>query len=109
MVIRRIFSCFLIAMLVVAFWAGAQEPEPDVGTIVGEVEVAAEDDEGNVIAVSIYDGEWGSVLVADNARGRELLDLVGSTVEATGMITELGDGEDFDYEILVQSYEVFED
>ena len=112
---QRVFSCLVIAMLVGAFWAqapakeGAQGSEPEVDTVVGEVEAAAEDDEGNIIAVSIYDGEWGSILVAENAKGQELLDLVGSTVEATGMITELGAEEDFDYEILVQSYKIVED
>jgi hypothetical protein len=108
-------SCFGMAMLVSALWAQvpaverAQGAEPDVDTVVGEVEVVDEDDEGNVTAVSIYDSELGSVLVADNGKGRELLELVGSTVEATGMITELGDDQDFGYEIVVQTYVILED
>jgi hypothetical protein len=85
------------------------EEDPEVGTIVGEIDVASEDDEGNVTGVWIYDGEWGSVLVASTGKGRELLTHVGATVEATGILTELGEEDDFDYQIQIQSYKLLED
>lgn len=112
---RRIRSIGPIAMgvfaLLVAGSLIAQGQDDDARegqeTVFGRVMVAEENDDGEVLAVSIDDADWGPVLVASNGRGRELVELVGAFVEATGRIDEL-DEEEFSYIIHVEAYSVIE-
>jgi hypothetical protein len=78
-------------------------------TIQGEVEVAWQDEEGNVTAVFLHDPEWGSVLISDAGKGHELLQHVGKQVEVAGSMEELGEDEEFDYEITVSSYTILDE
>lgn len=77
---------------------------PDKETITGEVTAVEWDDNDQVTAVAITvtreiqddQGEPLSVMedyyVMDTAKGRELLKLVGKTVQATGEVTEDEEG-----------------
>jgi len=80
----------------------------EMDVISGEVEAADFDEDGNVVAVSIYDMQWGAVLVRGEGRGAELLKQVGAIVTATGHIEELDDDSAYQYAIRVESYTVDE-
>jgi hypothetical protein len=85
----------------VAVWG-----EEDV-TIEGEIEEAEYDEErGTVTTVSIWDSEWGSVLISNQGKGRELLSQIGAVAKVTGTIRELDDGSGFAYVIQVSSYTI---
>jgi hypothetical protein len=73
-------------------------------TITGVVQAADWDDEDNVIAVTILaDGE--EYFVENNAKGKELLEQVGKSVRATGMVETDEDGF---RSITVSSFEILE-
>lgn len=80
-------------------------PDKEV-TITGVVEKAAVDENGKVIAVEIQE-EWleGTeyYLVNDDAKGNELLGLVGKKVEVTGVVDE---DEDDNKILTVKSFSV---
>jgi hypothetical protein len=77
-------------------------------TITGEVEAVERDEQNTPTAVSLFDSEWGEVLIAPTGRGKELLKHVGALVEATGRIEELADNGDFIYQMTVQSFNILE-
>ena len=75
-------------------------------TLKGYIEVAEYDDDENVASVSIYDSEWGSVLISNEGRGSELRKHVDADVELTGQIVELDDDSGYSYAIKVISFKV---
>jgi hypothetical protein len=76
-------------------------------TIEGEIEEGEYDGEsGAPVNVSIWDSEWGSVLVSTQGKGRELLNHIGAVAKVTGTIRELDDGSGFPYVIQVSSYTI---
>jgi len=75
-------------------------------TLKGYIEVAEYDDDENVASVSIYDSEWGSVLISNEGRGSELRKHVDADVELTGQIVELDDDSGYSYAIKVTSFKV---
>jgi hypothetical protein len=75
-------------------------------TLNGYIEVAEYDDDENVASVSIYDSEWGSVLISNEGRGSELRKHVDADVELTGQIVELDDDSGYSYAIKVTSFKV---
>jgi hypothetical protein len=98
----------LAVVLLLLFGPVAVWGEEDV-TIEGEIEEAEYDEEsGAVTTVSIWDSEWGSVLVSNQGKGRELLNHVGAVAKVTGTIRELDDGSGFPYVIQVSSYTIEE-
>lgn len=98
----------LIACAVVALAGALAFANEDPTTLSGEIEIAQTDDDGNVKAVAIYDVEWGSVLISNNEKGKELLKHVGELATVNGTIVELDEESDYLYEIRVTSY-VIED
>jgi hypothetical protein len=102
------FATLPIVILVLLLGASIASSEETV-TLEGEVEPAAYDEEGGrLLSVSIYDLEWGSVLVTSHGKGGELLEHVGAIVRATGSITEARDDSGYVYVIEVSSYTVIE-
>lgn len=96
----------------IAFLAGVALAESEAWrqTVKGEVQEVETDADGNVLRVSIDDGEWGPVLVADDARGRELARHVGEEVAATGKMHELEEEENpFEYLIVVETFTFLDD
>jgi hypothetical protein len=99
----------LAAAVVAGLLAGSGLAEENsAATIRGEVEAAQYDDQDRVIQVSIFDGEWGAVLVLNEGRGRELLKHVGAIVSATGQLSEIDDESGYLYAIRVESYKLDE-
>ena len=74
----------------------------------GEIEPADYDDDGEVTAVSIYDDEWGDVLISLQGKGKELLEHVGAVAEIRGTVRELEDDSGYSYAIRVTAYEIQE-
>jgi hypothetical protein len=85
----------------------AEEDQKQV-TITGEIEAVDYDEQDMPTAVSVFDAEWGEVLIAHTGKGKELLKQVGALVELTGRIEELADNGDFVYQLTVQSYTILE-
>ena len=77
-----------------------------VVTLKGYIDIAESDDDGNVASVSIYDSEWGSVLISKEGKGSELLKHVDAEVELTGQIVELDDDSGYAYVITVASFKL---
>ena len=111
-----IFStfCIILAIFLLNNSLVAQE-EPEVKTIQGTVVATEWDEDDNVSGVAIsvvvepedeteeaYVEEY---IVADNAKGHELLNLVGEEVEATGTLETDEDGY---ITITVMSYKIME-
>jgi hypothetical protein len=108
--IQRIAGASRVATLTIAFgllFTGAPaQANDELVTLKGYIEIAAYDDEGNVAAVSIYDEEWGQVLVHNQGKGSQLLNHVDADVELTGQIVELDDDSGFSYAITVAGFKV---
>ena len=103
--ILAVFAALAAALLVLAGTQTAWAAESV--TIEGDIEEAEYDPEtDDVISVSIWDAELGSVLIANSGKGRELLGHVGDEVRVTGIINEFDEESGFDYVMDVTSYEV---
>jgi hypothetical protein len=74
-------------------------------TVHGELGIAEEDDDGNVTRVYVYDLDRGSVLVADTAKGRELIRHLGSRVKVEGKLAESADPA-YDWMIEVTAFAI---
>lgn len=88
-----------------SFAAENAEPGKPV-TVTGNVEKAALDEKGNIIAVEIWAEEgdaYDYYLVDDTPRGNELIPLVGKRVRVTGTVEEDEDGNKI---IIVTGYSV---
>lgn len=70
-------------------------------TIVGEVLMAEENADGNATQAGIWTDDDDYYLVARDAKGKELLKLIGKRVSMTGTITEEADDDSV---ITVASY-----
>ena len=92
-----------ILVLLTSFGRPAVGKSHGEQVIAGEVFVEEYDGSGEVSSVSILDESWGKVLVSPAGKGLELLDRIGSYVEATGTVDETDEG---DYIITVKSYKV---
>jgi hypothetical protein len=93
--------CALTITLLFALVAVAEEEEEGV---IGTVTAASKDSGGKVTAVKIVTDE-GEYLVANNEKGKELLNLVDKDVDASGAIKESGGKKT----ITVTEYEVIEE
>ncbi len=108
---RLFFICllllgFVFTSPVYAGQKGAPPPPDKDVTITGVVGKAAVDENDKVIAVEIQEdrsGETEYYLVNDDAKGNELLALVGKKVEVTGVVDE---DEDENKILTVKSYSV---
>lgn len=98
----------MVALAMSASCLGPVTAETEAVTLTGEVEAADFDDDGGVAAVAIYDFEWGSVLVAGDSKGKELLDHVGDVVRASGYVEPLDDDSGYFHLIRIQSYSIEE-
>ena len=100
----------LAAGFVLAIGAAAGRPASGEAhgeqTLVGEVFAEQYDENGEVSGVSIFDDNWGTVMVSPAGQGRELLSRVGMLVEATGEVEETEEG---DYVITVKRYRIVQD
>jgi hypothetical protein len=95
--------------LLVAFCALPAIAEEEEATISGEIEVADySEEDGSVTAVSVFDVEWGDVLISNEGKGRELLNHVGAETTIVGRIFDLDDDSGYLYEIRVSSYVIDE-
>jgi len=82
---------------------------PQEATIAGMVQGIDKDSDGNPQRVCIQDDNLGSpVLVVADEKGKELLGLVGSQVEATGTLehTDEATVEGYDFQIRIKTYKV---
>jgi hypothetical protein len=95
------FPVLCCAAIFLAFGHGIAETEV---TITGMLEPAEMDDHGAVFAVTIYDGEYGTVLVLDEGKGADLVEHVGEEVTLTGTIEELDEESGYLYGIIVSRY-----
>jgi len=88
-------AVFLFLCTVPAFAADQGIEAGNTVTVTGNVEKAALDEKGNVIAVEIWaeggDG-YDYYLVNDSDKGNELIPLVGKRVRASGTVEEDEDG-----------------
>ena len=84
------------------------EEDKERVTITGEIEAVDYDEQDMPTAVSVFDTEWGEVVIAHTGKGKELLKQVGALVEVTGRIDELADNGDFVYQLAVHSYTILE-
>jgi len=100
-----VLAAVVLALLAVAPTAAG---EAEAMSVSGEIEISEYDDDGNVAQVTIYDSEWGSVLVLNNGKGAELLKHVGAVVTATGDIRELDEDSGYSYAIQVTSFTIDE-
>jgi len=99
----------LAALVVPASRAQDEGVTPQKATIAGMVRGIDENDQGIPQHVCIQDDNLPTpVLVVADEKGRELLALVGSQVEATGMLehTEKAEVEGYDLQIRIESYKV---
>jgi hypothetical protein len=102
-------SSTALAVCVVAALAGSFViADEDSVTLNGEIEVAEYDDDGNAASVMVYDSEWGSVLISNEGKGKELLNHVGAVAKVTGTIVELDDDSGYSYAIKVTGYTIEE-
>lgn len=92
-----------VGMLLVAGSVGAADQKPT--TVKGTVVATDFNDNGDPVQVAI-EADDAEYLVAQDEVGFELLDHIGDTVEATGYITDLGEGT---LEIKVISFKVVEE
>jgi len=84
---------------------------PQEGTIAGMVIGIDQDGDGNPQHVCIQDDNLGTpVLVVDDEKGRELLKVIGSQVEATGTLehTDEATVEGYDLQIRIKQYKVLD-
>jgi len=100
-------SLVLLTLLPLAPPLVAEEGQEQF-TITGEIEAVEQDEQNTPTAVSLFDTEFGEVLIAPTGKGKELLKHVGALVEATGRIEELPDNGDFIYQMTVQSFTILE-
>jgi len=85
---------------------------PQEATVAGMVRGVDQDDQGNPRRVCIQDDNLPTpVLVVADEKGRELLALVGSQVEASGTLEHTDDAEVEGYDLLIriESYRVLTD
>ncbi|MDX1387579.1 MAG: hypothetical protein R3344_00190 [Acidobacteriota bacterium] len=92
--------------ILLVFSASAGAAKEEVVTLQGDIETAEYDDDGNVSAVSVYDGDWGSVLIRNHGKGAELSRHVGAVAKVTGTIVELDDDSGYSYAITATSYTI---
>ena len=105
--IRRLTTPLAVVLLLLGGPLAARGEE--AVTLEGEIEEVEYDEEtGKATSVSIWDSEWGSVLISKQGKGRELLDHVGAVAKVTGTIAELDEESEFAYVITVQSYTIEE-
>ena len=100
-------SLVLSVLLLVAFCCAppAMAEEEEEVTISGEIEVAEySEEDGSVLSVSVFDMEWGDVLIANEGKGKELLKQVGAEATIVGRIFDIDDDSGYRYEIKVSSY-----
>lgn len=107
---RRVASCVLA--LSAACWVApspailaASDSATEVVTLTGEVEAVDENEEGVVTSVAVFDPDYGSVLIDSAGKGRQLLDLVDSTVRVHGTIEELDEESGFLFLMHVTGFE----
>ncbi len=102
--IRKSSLVLSVLLLVACCALPAMAEEEDV-TISGEIEVAEySEEDGSVMSVSVFDMEWGDVLIANEGKGKELLKHVGAEATIVGRIFEINDDSSYRYEIKVSSY-----
>jgi len=77
--------------------------DPQRVTIEGSIEIAAEDDDGNVVSVYIMDRGDDYLVLADG-RGASLKNHVGRWIEATGTAIPRDEGDGFDFGLRVDNY-----
>ena len=58
---------------------------------------------GGIVSVYLWDPEYGDVLISREKRGRELMKLVGSVVQATGRLRALDEDAEYDYVMDVEA------
>lgn len=82
------------ALLVLPWVARAQGATPEVLTIRGIVEVAEEDDDGNVLEIGIWDEALREYFIIDEKaeKGPELRALLGKMVELSARVVTNPDG-----------------
>lgn len=98
----------LAACVIAALAATPVLAEEKSVTLTGEIEVAEYDDDDKVVSVMLYDSEWGSVLVAREGKGKELLGHVGAIVTVTGTLFEPDDDSGYSQAIRVTGYTIKE-
>lgn len=98
----------LAVILLLAATAGPAVVADETATLHGEIEVADYDDDGNPVSIMVYDTEWGSVLIADGGKGKELRKHVGSYAKLTGTIIEAQD-DGYPYTINVSGFSIERD
>ncbi len=98
------FAAALVGMLLAGI-ATAEEPAGQEVTIAGMLVGIEEDQDGNPTRVYLQDDNLGPVLVADDAKGKELVARAGTQVEIHGRLVNLDSPEDdFGLLIHVQSW-----
>lgn len=55
-------------------------------TFVGVIEIDDEDDDGNVTQVGIFDGKNNYYVIANDAKGKQLLNQVSAKLQVTGTV-----------------------
>ena len=105
---RTASTAALLIGLALLFVGAPTHAEEDEVTLKGYIDAAEYDDEGNVTSVSIYDTEWGAVLISKEGKGKELIAHVDAGVELTGRIVELDDESGYSYEITVSAFKLEE-
>jgi len=68
-----------------------EKPQAKPVTIVGEVAVAEQDDDGKAIQAALWTEDFDYYLIAKDAKGAELLKLVDKKVSVTGKVTATTD------------------
>ncbi len=101
---RKLFITAVCAFVVLAVISSSLLAADKPVTIKGTVEVAAKDDAGKITAIQLLVGNE-AYKVADNAKAKELVLLVGEMVEATGMVMAKADGSKM---IAIESFKVVE-
>jgi len=109
---KTMFAMTVLAVVTCIGWGvtwSEEESDPTLtATINGRVETAEYDADGNTLSVYVWDAEYGDVLISREKRGRELVKLAGSVIQATGDLRALDEEAEFDYVMNVESFEVVE-
>ena len=98
--IWRVVMWVVLISIVIAGTVHAQEEE---ATVAGMLVGIYEDENGNFTRVYLQDDNLGAILIVDDENGKKLLELVGTQIEATGILEDL-EGEDFAMQLHVKVY-----
>jgi hypothetical protein len=104
---KKTMCLLALALLAAPCWAAETEPPGHIVTVTGTIRASEMTSRGEPKRVYV-DLEEEPILLSRHDSGKELLKLVGATVQVTGHLRKIRNDENFTKVIFVTGYEVKE-